>query len=140
MKDTDIQQAKISEIDFMWPYVLPYLEKGLPYLDGKYDLLDIKKLCLDNAMQLWVIYNEADVEVKGIVLTELLTYPQSLRAGIFLVAGDDLDQVMQHLDTIINWARNNNADSIELYGRPGWEKILKKYEFEKTHIAMRLNI
>jgi len=43
-------------------------------------------------------------------------------------------------DDLISYAKSVGCRKIELYGRHGWERVLSKLDFVKTHTVMRLNL
>jgi len=122
-----------------WQSVKPFLEAALEHADGKYDLSVIFEQIQRENYKLWVVYNES--QVIGCFVTELLQYPCAKVLGVpFLSCGDFDADIAPHFSTVKQWARDNNAVSIEFFGRAGWEKKLKPMGFEKTHTVMRLKL
>jgi hypothetical protein len=59
-------------------------------------------------------------------------FGKSLRIGL---AGGDLDELLDIEQDICDYARSHDFDSIEIIGRPGWERILPGYR--RTAVLMR---
>ena len=39
-----------------------------------------------------------------------------------------------------NFAEKNNCNNIELIARKGWEKIMDKFNYKKTHVVLEKEI
>ena len=52
------------------------------------------------------------------------SYGSALRVGL---AGGDLDELLDMEKTICSYARENGFTSVEIIGRPGWERVLQGY-------------
>tara|TARA_R110000796_G_scaffold251811_1_gene384093 strand:- start:790 stop:1140 length:351 start_codon:yes stop_codon:yes gene_type:complete len=59
-------------------------------------------------------------------------FGKSLRIGL---AGGDLDELLDMEKDICAYARSHDFDSIEIIGRPGWERALAGYR--RTAVLMR---
>tara|TARA_R110000796_G_scaffold65782_2_gene151818 strand:+ start:28039 stop:28446 length:408 start_codon:yes stop_codon:yes gene_type:complete len=122
----------------IWSKIEEYVNSALEYSDGKFKSQDILKGCLAGDLLAWVVYNNK--QIKGCFITELVQYPQSRRLNIMLLGGDDFKLIISHLDRFKEWARANNADAIECSGRPGWERKLGGFGFNKIHTLLRLDL
>lgn len=131
-----------QNIDLAWKDTEKYIQKSLEYTEGKYNLEDIKALIMDAELTLWVIYNEEKQKAIGCLLTQLLQYPRMRCLSIFLLSADDFkfDEAAIVLDVLKDKAKLAECSSIEFYGRPGWGKLLKPFNFETIHTVMRLSL
>lgn len=129
-----------ENLHLAWKDVESYVEQGLEHADGKYNAKDIHELIRQEKLILWVVYNTEKVAPAGCIITEVLQYPRVRVLSVFLLAGDDLSQIMTLLDDLIDYGHSAGCKKMEFYGRSGWEKALKSSGFEKIHIVMRLNI
>jgi hypothetical protein len=129
-----------ENIDLAWPDVEKYIAQGLEHADHKYNLNDVKEMLHSQSLNLWVVYNEEKQKAMGCALTQVLQYPQLKALSIFLLAGDDFSKMLKFMEELKEYAARIECKTIEFYGRPGWEKMLKAYNFEKIHTVMRLNL
>lgn len=129
-----------ENIYLAWKDVGKYIEEGLKHADGKYTMADVKELLASQLLILWVVYNEEKKKAIGCLLTEVLQYPQIKALSIFLLGGEDFSEIVKVLPDVKEYAKGIGCGSIEFYGRSGWEKILKPYDFAKIHIVMRLKL
>ena len=120
--------------------VSKYIEAALRYSDDKYNLDDVKAQIQQGLLTLWVVYNEMKKKAVGCYLTEILAYPRFNALCIFLLGGDDFDEILQTFEELKEYAKGMRCKTIEFYGRDGWAKILPQHGFVKTHILMRMNL
>lgn len=131
---------KPENITLVWNYALPFVEDVIPYLDSKYTISDIEELLQKSLLILWMAYNEDEKEFIGILMTKVVAYPQIKSLAIFLLASKDFSKMMEAFRVLKSYAYQINCQTIEFYGRPGWEKKLQALNFEKTHVLMRLSL
>lgn len=120
-----------------WKDVEKHLVKALKYNDEKYQLDDVKNLIQAESLVLWVVYNDESGKAIGCLLTETIQYPRTQALSIFLLGGESFAQMNECFEELQEYARGIGCQSIELQGRPGWEKVLQPLKFEKTHTVMR---
>lgn len=120
--------------------VQSYIEDALRYSDDKYNLDDVVKMIKSHTLILWVVYNDVERRAIGCLLTEILQHPRCNALSVFLLGGHDFDRIVQTLGQLKEYAVGIGCKSIEFYGREGWEKVLKPYNFEKIHTVMRLKL
>lgn len=125
LKDKDVEQ---------------YLVKGVEYLNGKYILEDLIASINKQDMVLWVVYNEDREKCVGCVITETYQFPRLRSLNIFLYAGMDLELCLPLLEELKIYAKGVGCTKIEFYGRNGWERKLKQYGFDNSHIVMECDL
>ena len=108
-------------ISFLWPEVSVLLA-SVP--QEEYGLEDIRKLLEKRDAQLWVILTE-EHELKGCLVTEILTYPRLTTLRVMFGAGEQAKEWMPLVrDVVIPWARAHHCTAIEVDGRLGWERLV----------------
>lgn len=123
-----------DHIDDCWPEVRPWIEIGLGYSDNKYSTHSIYRSLKNKDMQLWVSVND---DVEAVCVTQIDCHPNKKTCLIFLVAGRNMDNWLHFSNVIETWAKSQGCQSIECYGRPGWEKITG---WEKIHVVLRKHL
>ena len=88
------------------------------------------------AMQLWLMRGGQGVAVRGALVTEIANYPRKKTAILRLFAADEgLRAAWRPLLAVVEtWARAQGCDGIEVFGRPGWTRIL---DYELTQVVLR---
>ncbi len=122
------------EVDKIWP-----LAKDLVQLacdtNGAFDANDIKEFCKQGAMQLWLVVSDSDT-VLATVVTEIRSYPNYKVCDARIVTGKQLDKWHHHVTDLETWAKDQGCRKIELFARPGWEKVMKPKGYVKTHVQI----
>jgi hypothetical protein len=104
--------------DEMWDILVPSTE---PYEDISRE--DVESGLLSGEFTLFKAPNSAAVTC---------AYGKSLRVGL---AGGDLQELLGIEKEICSHARTNGFTSVEIIGRPGWERMLNGYR--RTAVLMR---
>lgn len=130
---------KSYEVDNYWELVRDLIDDSLKYSDGKYTSEDIRRMIFRKEMQLWIVI---DIEhtITAAIITQIVNFPCKRVLLFVLVSGSDFDEWKHCLTTFINFAKYSNCHSIEGYGRPGWEKKIRKLGFTKIHTIYRLEL
>ena len=85
-------------------------------------------------MQLFIAMAD---EIIASAITQITDYPQKRVLTIVLLGGGRMNEWLPLLNQLEKWGIDEGCEQIELYGRPGWEKVLK---WEKTYIALKKNL
>jgi len=107
-----------------WDKVEKYLEGAAQYTHGRYEVGDILDCITDYDHTLWIAFD--DEEIKGAVVTNIMTYPRKKYLSLVFCGGVELDEWKDDMLKLLQcWAYDNNCDGIEATARPGWLKIFK---------------
>ena len=115
------------------PGLLPYLAKSEEWTRGRSKVDDLLRFLLNGQMQLWVVFSQEENRIFGHVITEVKTYPQCKMLVVQYCAGEENhmqyceDEMYNLLD---RFAKDAGCSGIELIGRPGWGKHVKKRGYE----------
>ena len=109
-----------------------HIEAALAYSGGTHLFEDVEKAINDGIMQLWPAKNSAAV-------TEIVQYARKKVCNVFL-AGGDLDEIIGGMDSLTEWARSQGCESVTLYGRKGWERVLDSHGFKPVMVVLERKI
>lgn len=123
-----------NEIDNIWPQLEPLVIKVLRKHEKDYTLESIKDLLHKKEVQLWTSYNG---QLEAFVLTHIVIYPNHKICEIFMCGGSNLDNWLDYMSNIEEWAKSIGCKYISLQGRFGWERKLSPIGFKKTKIIMQ---
>lgn len=129
-----------QNLDLALKDVARHIHAALEHSDNKYTYEDVIGLLKAESLILWVVYNDEIEKAIGCLLTETIRYPQRQCLYIFLLGGDDFDGMTQCLDELQEYAKGIGCDSIEFFGREGWERRLQRFQFKKIHTVMSLEL
>lgn len=118
--------------------IYPLLKRGEMRLIDNATIADIVNDIRAGNKQLWLIYE--GTELLSIVITAIVYYGSDKHLLYYLMVGDDIDACLNHYDEIAEWARSHGCVGVELFGRRGWEKKLKKHNFKVKYVCMASNL
>lgn len=116
-----------------WPKVRGFLQKSADRTYGRYELDDILMTCTDYDATMWVAFDQATMEIVGVVITGFRQYPRKRYLDMHFIGGvpgTGQKWKTPMLDTLRRWAKDNNCDGIESAGRPGWARMFKDQGYE----------
>ena len=132
----DLVLFKPEEIDKIWPLVKDKVQAALDRNHNFRDHTDVKENCKNGVEQLWVIADKKD-NVHGVCITQIMQQPNYNVGLVRIATGHDLPLWVDKINEFENWAEKKfNCKKIEIYGRPGWKKMLTPLGYEYSHVQM----
>lgn len=114
-------------IDSAWPRVVELLTPAFEYGNGELELEDVLERLKDNRMWLLTIIDDGRMVAAAVL--ELVQYPRKRSLRIVALGGSGLENWMVELQRATNeMAKRVDASFVEIQGRPGWERALRKLE------------
>lgn len=127
-----------SEIDTVWLEVRGLIKAALEYSDQSYKIHDILEGIKSRDLQLWGANRGG--KITSVMVTKIIKYPQKKSLLMMLYAGEHTKNMTQFLPTIYEWAKEQGCVDAQMYGRSGWEKVLKDQGYEKVYSVLRLKL
>lgn len=129
----EISLVPVGHISPLIPSLLPHLQKSEVWTRGRSTVDNILHFLLNGQMQLWVVFSPKQQQIYGHVITEVKEYPRCKMLVIQYCAGEE--NHMQYCedkmyDLLDRFAKDAGCVGIELIGRPGWGKHVKKRGYE----------
>lgn len=108
------------------------IEKALVHGGGTHTWDDLREGLIRGEYQ--IFYNEG-----GALVTEVVKYP---RANVLhcLVGAGDLDAVLALQPEMRRFGATHQCKFISTIGRVGWERVLPKHGWKKTHVAFTYDL
>lgn len=131
---TDLVQFNKDEVDKVWSLAEPWVQKACE-TNGGFDAKHILEFLKSGHMQLWMAIGE-DNKVFCVCVTEIRQYPNFKVCDLRITTGEQYERWVGFMDSICKWARQNGCKKMEVFARPGWERILKQQGFRKTHVQI----
>ena len=130
----------IKKVDEVWSLVKKNIQQALSYSGNHTDADYVYQTIKDGKFQLWVVWDESKKTVKeqynGVVVTEIVQRKLKRSCHIFIVTGKNRQQ-WQHLISVLeDFALKNDCNNMELTSRNGWEKIMNKFNYKKSHVVL----
>ena len=132
----DLVLFKPEEIDRIWPLVKDKVQAALDRNHNFRDHTDVKENCKNGTEQLWVIVDKKD-NVHGVCISQIMQQPNYNIGLVRIATGHDLPLWVDKIKEFENWAESKfSCKKIEIYGRPGWKKMLTPLGYEFSHVQM----
>ena len=133
-----------SNLDDVWSLVKKDISEALSYSGNHTDAQFVYDCIKDKKMQLWVVWDKDKPttleKYYGVVVTEVVQRKLKRSCQIFIMTGKHR-QKWQHLISVLeDFAEEQECQQMELFARPGWQKILQNYNYKRTHVVLEKQI
>jgi hypothetical protein len=133
----EVSMVPAQYVDQCWPKIEGYIEKAAEYTYGRFTASNIYDLVVDGDYQLWIAFDGADI--KGAVVTNVVTYPQRKLLCMQFCGGEDLVSWKDPMLALLRrFAKDVGCDGIESTARPGWAKIFQNDGFAAHWVTFEL--
>jgi hypothetical protein len=135
----EVSMVPAQYVNTCWDKVEPFAEKAAKYTYGRYTAANMHDMVLENDYQMWVAYEGQ--EFKGLVITNIITYPQRKLLAMQFCGGVNLIEWKEPMLALLRrFARDTGCDGIESTGRIGWTKIFENDGCQKKWVTYELPI
>lgn len=132
---TELVNFTKDEVEKVWPLAKPYVEKACE-TNGGFNAEHILEFLKGGLMQLWMAVDGENNKVICVCVTEIREYPNFKVCDLRITTGEQFKRWFNYMDQICEWARSEGCKKMEIFARPGWERILKHKGFRKTHVQI----
>ena len=125
-----IHGIQSKDVDDAWQYAEEFIVDALKHGIGEYLPEDIKLMCQDRRMQLWIKWG--DKGPIGAFVTQILNYPQLNVLLVLLLGGKTFLEWKTEIDEIlVGYGKEHNCKYVEFFGRKGWKNYLKDINYNE---------
>lgn len=111
-------------------HLRPLIRKLGSHLGNRFDEDTLVAALAAGKMDLWIAFNDAG-NILCFAATAIHEYPLRKVFSCIFCAGDEMDKWADSMMSMLtSYARDSGCKSIELTGRPGWTRFLKRYGFD----------
>ena len=138
MVNAPVQMVPSNRVLEIAPYARPWLQAAVDRNGLGYNVEEVLSGCTHGAFQLWAAKAQG---FEGFAVTELVTSPNESSVHIILAGGKGVSEVIPYIAVIEQWAKELGCQSIRVWGRPGWLRMLRKqgYHLETQVLKRSLN-
>lgn len=111
----------------------PLINDATQYSIGKFGGVDVIRLIMNGTFQLWGAVGDS---LRGIAITEIVNFPQKKVCRFLCCTGHEASDWIGLIEEIEAWAVTVGCKSFQAECRPGWERYLKPFGYEKHHVIM----
>ena len=121
----------VAGVPKLWPVVRDMLELAVSRSGGRWTMHDVLEAILLGNQQLWVAY-DANGTVQAACTTLITVYPNARFVGIQFLGGKAMSLWAEEgWNMMKKFAKDHACVGIEIIGRLGFEKTVKKLGFVK---------
>lgn len=123
----ELNFIEMADLSNVWPVVRDEVLKAVEYSNGRYSEKTIIDGLLTGMMQLWVLSNNGSGDAS--LITQVVNYPTGLKVcDVILLGGIESKSWAEFITSQLSkWAESLGCHSLQIIGRPGWEKVLKNW-------------
>lgn len=121
-----------DQINTVWWQVEPLIQRALDR-GSIYTIDDIYDALRSREMQLWA-WVDKDIEA---CLVTAIQYTDTTFCLLLALAGKSMNLWSRFLPLVEDWARDQGATEMRIYGRAGWAKVTG-YNIDYTRLSKRL--
>jgi len=129
----EIKKVDVECIDVFWDKVKNWVKACTIQSQGRHTLSSTYKLLRKGTMEMFlIVVNKA---IAAVYVVQKTFYPAKVVLSILFCGGSKvMDNIEKIEDFFINYAKEKNCDSVEIIGRKGWNKAIKKnnLKFKQT--------
>jgi hypothetical protein len=118
----------------MWPAVAPLIQRGLDE-GSNYTLAEIRNGLLRADMQLWTAISGG--KTVAALVTSIQNKGNRRWCLLLAIGGECMDEWVDALSSLEDWARLKGCQEMRIYGRIGWARKLG-YDIEWTKMSRKL--
>ena len=122
-----------ASIPAVWGAVSPHIQRALDR-GSRYTLDEIRAGLVASQMQLWAW---VDGGIEACLVTTIQTDDESTFCLLLALGGSKMEAWIEFLPLVEEWARDNGATEMRIYGRIGWAKVTG-YGVDYTKMSKRL--
>jgi hypothetical protein len=108
------------------PMYAPILRESTELCQGRLTVPDVIQLARNGMVQIWLV-TRGHNDYMGVIVTEVLQYPNRKVCGVIQCAGKGLHEAKHLMADLEQWARNIGCSLMEIQGRPGWGRVYPDY-------------
>ncbi len=110
------------------------LVPAIQYSGGRIDARSVFEWLTDGRYILWVVHTENPAPVAALV-TRVARYPRKSILAVDLAGGTNLEGWAAEADRVFrDYARHLGLDGVELYGRKGWTRALRRLGWQQVAV------
>lgn len=136
----DVIYIPKEQIDKVWVLAKPYVDEALAYSNSHHHSEHFKDLMLKGKLQLWLLWDDKKTTIKekmnGVVVSEIIQRSIKKVFHLPIVTGKNRQRWQHLIEKLEDFAKDQGCDLMELIARPGWQKILDKHNYKKTHVIL----
>ena len=140
----ELVRIPIKELDKVWGLIEKDIK--MPYTIQVNSLIQnlFYRPQKDGKFQIWVLWDKSKPrpveKYFGVVVTELIKRKLGKVCHIYIMTGRQRHKWQYLVKDIEQFAKDEGCQMMELIARPGWQKVLNNYGYQRTHVVLEKKI
>ena len=131
-----VSPVQTGDMRRVWASVTPMLVPAIQYSGGRIDARSVIEWLMDGRYILWVVHTENSLP-KAALVTRIARYPRRAMLAVDLCGGSGLEDWAAEADRVLRtFSRQSGLDGVELYGRQGWTRALRRLGWQQTAVMV----
>ena len=140
----ELVRIPISELEKVWPIVDKDIKNALAYSSQLTDSSFVYETAKQGKFQVWVLWDKDKEQTNekyfGVVVTELIKRKLGKVCHIYIMTGRQRHKWQYLIKDIENFAKQEDCTMMELIARPGWQRVLNNFGYNRTHVVLEKKI
>ena len=121
-----------ENIDYAWLNAMPWIQKSLGSINNYHTELEhIQAQLREGFMQLWSIQDTRQGNKPICFIVSHIVQVEGFRTLIIRwCGGERIEEWLEEITTMEKWATNQNCHKVEIWGRPGWIRAMRRFGYE----------
>ena len=134
-----LSPVRSEDVKEIWRSIIPLLSPALAYSGGRIDAHSVLDWLLDGRYRLWVAHQD-DMKIIAAFVTREAQYPRKRMLTIDICGGNEMNGWLEAADqTFRAHSRELGLDGIELFGREGWTRALRRLGWRQTGVMVEVS-
>lgn len=125
----------------IWPYVAPWVAQAIGETEEDWEDLDyIRNRISMGSMQLWTGHHPQTNVLDLVLITEGMMIGATATLVLRWMSGTNLEDKLFDIGVLERWAIVNGFKKVQVWGRPGFEKLLKPLHYRRSFIVLERDL
>ena len=133
-----------QELDKVWGLVDKDIRQALAYSGQLTDSEFVLETAKEDKFQVWILWDESQKKTVdkyfGVVVTEIIKRKFGKVCHIYIMTGKQRHKWQYLIKDIEDFAKKNECQMMELIARPGWQRVLNNFGYNRTHVVLEKKI
>ena len=130
---TKVVGVSPEQVGIFWPVASKQIERANNISETGFSLDHLREKVEKGRNQLWLINNG-----QAAAITAIIEYPLHRAIKVTYLGGNDMDEwLVDFVEVIEGFGRENDCKFIETNGRKGWERVCKPLGAKLEYIVLR---
>ena len=126
-------------VDLFWPEVKDLLGPAVALSGGRLDMVSLLDGLHSAKYVLWVVYDDKQI-IRAAFTSRIAVYPRRKILAVECAGGTGMRHWVELVQkTFRDFSNDLGLSGVEMYGRPGWLRVLSRYGWKHSMMVMEVD-